>query len=100
VLQSGVPEAGLSGAKGSDTYFTFTVPASAQQVTVTISGGTGDADLYLRFGAEPSLSTFDCRPYVTGNNETCTLQAKEGTYDIMLNGYKRYTGVTLEASYQ
>ena len=28
-----------------------------------MSGGTGDADLYVRAGSKPTTSTYDCRPY-------------------------------------
>src|SRR5437660_308487 len=50
-LSSGVPVTGLSGATGSNKNYTFAVPSGASTVTVQISGGTGDADLYVRFGA-------------------------------------------------
>jgi hypothetical protein len=99
-LQNGVPVTGVSGATNSQKDYTFAVPSGASQVTIAISGGTGDADLYVKFGSAPSLTTYDCRPYVTGNNETCTLPAQAGTYYIMLNGYQTYSGVTLSAKYQ
>ena len=35
-------------------------------------GGTGDADMYVRSGSQPTTSTYNCRPYLSGNNETCT----------------------------
>jgi vibriolysin len=99
-LQNGVPVSNLSGATGSNHGFTFDVPASAASVTIQIAGGTGDADLYVRFGAAPTGTVFDCRPYLTGNNETCTVTAQPGTYFINLNAYQAYGGVTLTASYQ
>ena len=36
-----------------------------------MSGGSGDADLYTRFGSQPTTSSYDCRPYASGNNESC-----------------------------
>ena len=33
-------------------------------------GGTGDGDLYVRFGSQPTTSAYDCRPYASGNAET------------------------------
>jgi hypothetical protein len=99
-LQNGVAVTGLSGATNSQKNYTFAVPSSASTVTVKISGGSGDADLYLRYGAAPTLNTWDCRPYISGNGETCTVQAHAGTYYILLNGYQSYSGVTLKASYQ
>ncbi len=40
--------------------------------------GTGDPDLYVRFGSQPTLSSFACRPYLNGASETCTLTVPSG----------------------
>jgi len=100
-LENGVAVGGLSGGTGSETFFTIDVPAGAENFTVQISGGSGDADLYTRFGAPPTTSTYACRPWLNGNNETCTEAAPSaGTYHIMVRGYSAYSGVTLVASYE
>src|SRR6267378_2389947 len=99
-LSNGVPVSNLSGAVNSQQFFYISVPAGQATLTVQISGGTGDADLYTRFGSRPTLTTYDCRPYITGNNETCTVNnPAAGNYYIMLNGYTAYSGVTLKATY-
>ena len=52
-------------------------------------------------GSMVTTSTYDCRPYKTGNNEVCTFTPPSaGTYHIMLHGYAAYSGVLLEASYE
>jgi hypothetical protein len=56
--------------------------------------------MYVRFGSPPTTSTYDCRPYLTGSNETCNLGARTGTWYVMLRGYTAYSGVTLTGSYQ
>jgi serine protease len=100
VLQNGVPVSGISGASGSLQYWTMSVPAGASGLKFTIAGGTGDADLYVRFGSAPTTATYDCRPYLSGNNETCNIAtAQAGTYHVMLRGYSAYSGVTLTGSY-
>ncbi|WP_165371519.1 pre-peptidase C-terminal domain-containing protein [Pseudolysobacter antarcticus] len=99
VLTNGVAVTGLSGATGVLTAdYTFTVPAGATAATVKISGGTGDADMYVQNGAAPTLSSYSCRPYVIGNNESCALTAGN-TYHIKINAYSTYTGVSLLGSY-
>jgi serine protease len=99
-LSNGVPVTGLSGATGAQANYTIAVPAGQSTLTVTISGGTGDADLYVKAGSAPTLTTYDCRPYVNGNSETCTFSnPAAGTWYIMLNGYATYSGVTLTATY-
>jgi lysyl endopeptidase len=101
VLQNGVPVSGISGAAGNQQLWTMSVPSGASNLQFQISGGTGDADLYVRFGTAPTTSAYDCRPYTGGNNETCTFAAPAaGTWHVMLNGYSAYSGVTLVGSYQ
>ncbi|UXI67932.1 PKD domain-containing protein [Tahibacter amnicola] len=100
VLQNGVPVTGLSAATAGTVLYTMNVPAGASNLVISTSGGTGDADLYVRFGAAPTTSTYDCRPYRTGNAETCTFATPSaGTYHIMLRGYQAFSGVTLSGSY-
>jgi serine protease len=100
VLQNGVAVTGLSGAQNTKLYYTVQIPAGATNLAITTSGGTGDEDLYVKFGATPTTSSYDCRPYVTGNNESCTVASPStGTYYIMLNGYSAFSGVTLKATW-
>ncbi|WP_333918539.1 S8 family peptidase [Vibrio crassostreae] len=98
-LVSGVPVNGLSGSRGQKDYFYMDLQ-QGQQLTVVTIGGTGDADLYLRFGNKPTLSTWDCRPYRSGNSETCTVNVTQsGRYHVMLNAYSAYSGLTLQANF-
>ena len=101
VLQNGVAVENLSGAVNDEMRFTIEAPAGASNLQIQISGGTGDADLYVRFGAAPTTSVFDCRPYLDDTNETCTISAPQaGTYHIMLQGFTVFSGVTLRGSFQ
>ncbi|RRS09868.1 peptidase S8 [Pseudoalteromonas sp. J010] len=99
VLEDGVAKTGLSGSASSSQYFTFEVPAGKTNVTFTMSGGTGDADLYVKLGSQPTTASYDCRPYEGGNAETCSFDAPQaGTYHVMINGYQAYSGVSLVAT--
>lgn len=99
-LTNGVAVTNLSGSSGSWTNFKITVPAGQTQLQVVMSGGTGDADMYVKFGSIPTSSSYNCRPYVTGNAETCTMASPSaGDWYISLNGYTAYSGVTLKATY-
>lgn len=99
-LENGVAQTGLAGAASSETFFTMTVPAGASNLSFVMSGGTGDADMYVKFGSAPTTSSYDCRPYLGGNNETCNIAtAQAGTYHVMLRGYSAYSGVSLVGSY-
>jgi vibriolysin len=98
-LTNNVPVTGISGAKSSQQSWTLAVPAGQATLAFTISGGSGDADMYVKFGSAPTLTSYDCRPYVNGNAETCNITPQAGTYYVMLNGYAAYSGVTLKGSY-
>jgi serine protease len=101
-LTSGVPVTGLSATTGNfGTIYTLVVPAGKTSVTFTITGSTGDADLYVRIGAAPTTTTYNCRPYLTGDNETCTFNAPAaGTYYVGVRAYATYSGVTLTGTIQ
>jgi hypothetical protein len=71
------------------------VPAGSTNVTFTMSGGTGDADMYVKFGSAPTDSSYDCRPYKSGNAETCTFATRAGgTYYVRLKAYSAFSGVS------
>ncbi len=91
----------ISLNKNEWKYYTQEVPACAENLVISISGGSGDADLYVKFGSQPNETTYDCRPYLNGNNESCSFAVPDtGTYHIGLKGYRRSSGITLSASYQ
>ncbi|AKS21311.1 S8 family peptidase [Xanthomonas campestris pv. campestris] len=98
-LTNGTPVTGLGAATGAELNYTITVPAGSGTLTVTTSGGSGDADLYVRAGSAPTDSAYTCRPYRSGNAETCTITAPSGTYYVRLKAYSTFSGVTLRASY-
>lgn len=99
-LENGELRNDLSGGSGSEVVYEISLPANSTNLTVTTSGGTGDADLYVRYNAAPTTSAYDCRPYLNGNNETCqTTSPQAGTHYIMLRGYTAYSGVSLSVSY-
>jgi serine protease len=91
----------ISVARNAWRYYTLTVPAGRTTLTINTSGGTGDADLYVRLGSQPTLSSYNCRPLRTGNTESCTFtNPTAGTYHIGLYGFAAVTGLTLSTSYR
>jgi len=90
----------ISGAKDELLHFTLAVPQGASDLMFNLAGGTGDADLYVSYNTEPTLTNYDCRPYIGGNSEQCTISpAQTGTYHVMVNGYKAFDSVQLTASF-
>jgi hypothetical protein len=99
-LSNGVAVTGISGAIGSTQAWTMAVPAGASNLKFVTSGGTGDADLYVKFGSAPTLSSYDCKSAGGTNAETCNIpMAQAGTYHVMLRGYSAYVGLGLTGSF-
>ncbi|MBX7097969.1 MAG: pre-peptidase C-terminal domain-containing protein [Myxococcaceae bacterium] len=53
-------------------------PVTAGQSMKVIMSGSGDADLYVNFGAQPTEALYACRPYESGTSETCELTVPAG----------------------
>ncbi len=64
-------------------------PVTAGTNLSIVMSGTGDPDMFVKFGAEPTASAYDCRPYETGAAETCTLTVPAGATQVFVgvNGY-------------
>lgn len=92
---TGFPAAGLTAILGGWVRYSFTVPANSTALVISISGGTGDADLYVRAGSAPTTALYDCRPYANGNNETCTINNPvAGTYHVGINAFALFANVS------
>ncbi|KAF7773965.1 microbial collagenase [Pseudoalteromonas citrea] len=90
----------ISAEQDELSHFTFEVPHGATNLTISTGQGTGDVDLYVRFGSKPTLTEYDCRPYQGGNAEQCEIAAPQaGKYYVMTRGYNRYADVSLLADY-
>jgi serine protease len=98
-LENGVAKTGLAAGTGEELFFTMEVPAGATDVKFVTTGGTGDADLYVKFGSAPTSSSYDCRPYAGGNNESCAMTQGAGTYHVMVKAYSSFTGLSLTGSF-
>ncbi len=100
VLSNGVAVTGLAATTGNALNYTMVVPAGASNLVFTTSGGTGDADMYVKLGSAPTDTVYDCRPYNNGNAETCTFATPTaGTYHVRLKAYSSFSGVSLVGSY-
>lgn len=62
--------------------------SAGQSFSVTMTG-SGDPDLYVKFGSQPTASSYDCRPYASGPEESCNLTAPAGATQafVSVQGY-------------
>jgi len=90
VVAEGGTTTDKSGTVVKDAFTQVTsVPVTGGQSVTVAMTGTGDADLYVKFGAAPTAAAYDCRPYDGSTNETCTLTAPAGAQQLFIavNGY-------------
>ncbi|MBE7462724.1 MAG: S8 family serine peptidase [Planctomycetes bacterium] len=83
-----------SVAQGAWKHFFIDVPNGATSLTVRTTNATGDVDLYVRYGSQPSLSSYHFRPYTSSGNETVTVNASSnpsitgGDWYCSVHGYE------------
>ncbi|MET1254625.1 PPC domain-containing protein [Aliikangiella maris] len=94
----------IEGKKDQQLLYQIDLTQSHSYLTVELSGGTGDADFYVKTGefqAWPTTSDYNCRPYKSGNEESCYFENASGMeYFVMLKAYQAFEGVTLMAKYE
>ncbi len=99
-LKNGITITDISvGARGEIKY-QLTVPNGATNLLFAMYGGTGDADIYVKRGTPPTTTSFDCRPFSFGNNETCFFPAPaSGVWYVTIRGFTAATGVSIYPSF-
>jgi Zn-dependent metalloprotease len=99
-LTNGVAVTGIGASTGAWKHYKIAVPSGQTKLEIVMSGGTGDGDLYVKRGAQPTSSSYDYRPYLSGNNETVTVtNPVAGDWYISIYAYSTYSGVSLKATY-
>ena len=63
-----------SGTVARDEEIHFSTPKLAAGRYVFEMTGTDDADLYIRTGLAPTTSSYECRPFKSGSQETCVVE--------------------------
>ena len=81
---------------GWKTYGPYNVAAGSTLNAVMT--GNGDADLYVRTGAAPTLTSHDCRPYLDGSGESCGVVGP-GQVFVSVNGYAATSTYDLRITY-
>ena len=99
-LTSGIAVTNLAGAEDSERLYRIAVPAGATRLLVTTAGGTGDADLAVRYGAPPVFGApVACVSEEFDNAERCDIaNPQAGDWYILVMGFEAYTGLTLTAT--
>ena len=98
-LTSGVPATGLSGtANGQTKLYWISVPAGKTNLSVVLSGGTGDADIFVRRQTPPTSTSFTCSSEGPSTAEACNFtNPAAGTWYILVVSFI-YSGASLTAT--
>ncbi|MFD0739910.1 M20/M25/M40 family metallo-hydrolase [Lysobacter koreensis] len=102
VLSNGVAKTGQSGAAGAELRYTLPVPTDTaiSNLKFVTAGGSGDADLYVKYGSAPTTTLNDCKSEGSSNAETCTIgTVQAGTYHVLVKGYSAFSGLSITGSY-
>ncbi len=90
----------LANNRNENYEFFIDVPEGATNLEVVINGNTGDADLYISEGVEPTTNSFDCRSISPSSNESCTFAAPNAArYHILVHAFSPYDGLSLVATF-
>ena len=100
-LENGVAKTGLGASRSDTLSFYIDVPAGATNLSFNTSGGSGDGDLYVKFGSKPTTGSYDHRSWNSGNTESVSISSPQaGRYHVLLHAYSTFSGMSLTASYQ
>ncbi|MFE7563785.1 collagenase [Kitasatospora sp. NPDC057500] len=91
----------LTATTGNYSYHFVNLPAGVQKLTITSSGGTGNADLYYGGSNWATTSAYQAKSTNTGNSETLTItNPPAGWAFFSLAAQQDFTGATLSVQYQ
>ncbi|NRQ39244.1 PKD domain-containing protein [Nonomuraea sp. NN258] len=90
----------LAASRGNYAYLYLNVPAGTTRLTITSSGGTGDADLYYHAASWATTTSYTQRSTGAGNTHTITIPNPPSGYQyVSLYGVTAFSGVTVTTSY-
>ena len=100
LLQNGVSQVGLSGQTYSTVMFRVVVPAGARNLRFDTSGGYGDCDMFVRFGAQPTDSDFDASSTEANTKEHLHFAVPQaGAWFVKIDAARAFWDVNLTVSY-
>ncbi|MBO1416577.1 M9 family metallopeptidase, partial [Streptomyces sp. FH025] len=90
----------VAATTGNYSYNFLNLPAGVKQLTITTSGGTGNADLYYNGGAWATTGSYQAKSTSSGNGETLTITNPPAGYVFFsLYAQQGFGGVTVTTTY-
>ena len=101
IISRGVPSTVSLLAKKKALYYTFSIPANVTTLTLTTTGGTGDADIYLNRDILRQSRRSMWKSNGDTSDEKITVNSpKAGTYYLTLIAYTAITNVSVVMNYE
>ncbi|SDX05522.1 S8 family serine peptidase [Lysobacter enzymogenes] len=99
-LENGITVTNIEVGANGILRYQLLVPNGASNLLFAMYSGTGDSDIYVKYGAEPTSTSYDCRPFTSSNNETCFFPTpKGGVWYVQIKGYRASAGISLYPSF-
>ncbi|MEU1283227.1 M9 family metallopeptidase [Kitasatospora sp. NPDC005856] len=90
----------VAATTGNYNYGYLNLPAGVKQLTITTSGGTGNADLYYNSGSWATTGAYQAKSTTSGNGETLTITNPPAGYVFFsLYAQQGFGGVTVTTTY-
>ncbi|MFE4396837.1 MULTISPECIES: M9 family metallopeptidase [Streptomycetaceae] len=90
----------VAATTGNYSYSFLNLPAGVKQLTITTSGGTGNADLYYNAGSWATTGSSTAKSATGGNGETLTITNPPAGYVFFsLYAQQGFGGVTVTTTY-
>ncbi|WP_330241327.1 M9 family metallopeptidase [Streptomyces sp. NBC_00525] len=91
---------GQHATRGDYSYLYLYIPAGTERLTITTSGGTGDADLYYSANGWATTGSYTARATGDGNAHTLTIdRPAAGAHFISLYAVRDFGQVSVATSY-
>ncbi|MGW4810108.1 M9 family metallopeptidase [Kitasatospora cineracea] len=99
-LDRGCGRSNVAATVGNYAYFYLYVPAGTTSLTITASGGTGNADLYYNGANWATTGSYTAKSTGSGNAETLTISNPPAGYNyVSLYGQQSFSGASVSTSY-
>ena len=100
LLQNGGSRQGLTAETFGSILFRVVVPAGARNLIFETNSGTGDSDIFVRFGAHPTEIDFDGASLGPDTLEQVRFASPQaGVWYVKIEAARAFEGVNLSARY-
>ncbi len=99
-LTPGIAYGPISGYEGLSQFFKVEVAEGTERLVLTLSGGQGEASMFMRHEMAPTRSTYDLHSTTEGANDRIAFNdPTPGWWYILISTERAFSGVSVLAEY-